>query len=60
MILVYDVQHVDMPIKLGKKKYKTFSGAKRAIMKKRGLSAKRAAAYVATIDRKQNKKRKRR
>lgn len=48
-----------MPIRLGKKKYKSFSGAKRAIMKKKGLSAKRAAAYVAVIDRKQNKKGKR-
>jgi len=47
-----------MPIKLGKKKYKTFSGAVKAIQKKKGLSKKRASAYVATVDRLQHKKKK--
>jgi hypothetical protein len=44
-----------MPVKMGKKKYKTFGSAKKAIMKKKGLSAKRAAAYVAATERYQGK-----
>lgn len=48
-----------MPIRMGKKKYKSFGGAVKAVMKKKGLSKKRASAYVATIDRRQNKKNKR-
>lgn len=47
-----------MPIRMGKKKYKTFKGAVRAVMKKKGLSKKRASAYVATVDRKEHKKKK--
>jgi hypothetical protein len=42
-----------MPIRMGKKKYKSFSTAKKAIKKKKGLSDKRAAAYVAAVERKQ-------
>ena len=38
---------------MGKKKYKTFGKAKAAVKKKKGLSDKRAAAYVATVERKQ-------
>lgn len=47
-----------MPIKMGKKKYKSFGGAAAAIAKKKGISKERAAAYVATIDRKQHPKKK--
>jgi hypothetical protein len=46
----------NMPIKMGKKSYKTFSGAVKAIQKKKGWSKKKASAYVATVDRRQNKK----
>ena len=45
-----------MPIKVKGKKYKTFTGAKNAVKKSKGLSDKKAAAYVATVDRAQNKK----
>lgn len=47
-----------MPISMGKKKYKSFKGAANAIAKKKGLSKERASAYVASIDRKQHKKKK--
>jgi hypothetical protein len=40
-----------MPVRLGKKKYKSFKGAQRAIAKKKGISMKRAAAYVASVER---------
>lgn len=40
-----------MPVRLGKKKYKTFGKARAAVQKKKGLSKKRAAAYVATVER---------
>lgn len=40
----------DMPIKVGKKRYKTFAGAERAA-KKKGVS--NPGAYVASIERKQ-------
>ena len=40
-----------MPVKLGKKKYKTFGTAAKAVAKKKGISKKRAAAYVATVER---------
>lgn len=39
-----------MPIKLGKKKFKTFSGAKKAVAKK---GIRNPAAYVAAIERAQ-------
>ena len=39
---------------MGKKKYKSFGKATAAVAKKKGLSKKRAAAYVATVERKQN------
>ena len=41
-----------MPVKMGKKTYKTFKGAQRAIAKKKGISMKRAGAYVASVERK--------
>ena len=41
---------------MGTKKYKKFSSAAAAIAKKKGWSMERASAYVATIDRIQNKK----
>lgn len=47
-----------MPLKINKKKYKSFKGAANAIAKKKGLSKERAAAYTAVIDRKQHKKKK--
>jgi hypothetical protein len=47
-----------MPIKMGKKSYKTFSGAVKAIQKKKGWSKARSSAYVATIDRAQHGKKK--
>lgn len=40
-----------MPVKMGKKRYKTFGKAKAAVKKKKGLSDKRAAAYVAATER---------
>jgi hypothetical protein len=39
-----------MPVKLGKKKFKTFKGAASSIAKKKGISKKRAAAYVAKVE----------
>jgi hypothetical protein len=42
-----------MPVKLGKKKYETFSGASAAVQKKKGISKNRANAYVAAIERNQ-------
>jgi hypothetical protein len=42
-----------MPVKLGKKKYETFSGASAAVQKKKGISKNRANAYVATMERNQ-------
>ena len=47
-----------LPIKMGSKKYKSFKGAVNSVAKKKGLSKDRAAAYVATIDRKQHPKNK--
>jgi hypothetical protein len=47
-----------MPIKMGKKKYKTFNRAAAAVVKKKGISKERAKAYVAVVDRKQHKKKK--
>jgi hypothetical protein len=47
-----------MPIKMGKKKYKSFDTAAAAVAKKKGISKERAKAYVAVIDRKQHKKKK--
>jgi hypothetical protein len=47
-----------MPIKTGKKKYKSFNTAAVAVAKKKGISKERAKAYVAVIDRKQHKKKK--
>jgi len=44
-----------MPVKLGKKSYKSFDNAKKAIKKKKGLSNKRASAYVAAVERAQGK-----
>lgn len=46
-----------MPVKLGKKRYKNFNSAKRAVMRKKHLSSKRAAAYVATVERTIKKRR---
>ena len=40
-----------MPIKLGKRKYKRFSSAVSAVSKKKHIGKKRAAAYVATVER---------
>jgi hypothetical protein len=39
-----------MPVKMGKKKFKTFKGAVKSTMKKKGLSKKRASAYVAAVE----------
>jgi hypothetical protein len=47
-----------MPIRLGKKKYKTFNKAADAVAKKKGISKERAKAYVAVVDRKQHKMKK--
>lgn len=49
-----------MPIKIGKRTFKTFNGAVRYIRRTKRFSLERAKAYVATIDRKQNKKRRKR
>lgn len=46
-----------MPVRLGKKRYKSFNSAKRAVMKKKHISGKRAAAYVATVERTIKKRR---
>ena len=42
---------------MGKKKYKTFGKAVAAVQKKKGLSKKRASAYVATVERTISKRR---
>ena len=47
-----------MPIKMGKKKYKSFDRSAAAVAKKKGISKERAKAYVAVVDRKQHKKKK--
>lgn len=47
-----------MPIRLGKKKYKSFDRAAAAVAEKKGISKERAKAYVAVVDRKQHKKKK--
>jgi hypothetical protein len=51
-----------MPIQLtvkGKQKtYKKFNSAVNAVAKAKGISKERAAAYVATVDRKQHPKKK--
>lgn len=47
-----------MPIKIGKKTYKTFGGATRAVQRE-GHTKSHAQAIVASIDRKQHPKRKR-
>jgi hypothetical protein len=47
-----------LPIKMGKKKYKSFDTAVAAVAKKKGISKERAKAYVAVVDRKQHKKKK--
>lgn len=44
-----------MPVKLGKKSYKNFASAKEAVKKSKGLSEKRASAYVASVERAQGK-----
>ena len=44
-----------MPVKLGKKKYKTFDKATEAVAKKKGISKERAAAYVASVERAKGK-----
>jgi hypothetical protein len=40
-----------LPLKIGKKKYKSFSTAASSIAKSKGISKERASAYVATIAR---------
>jgi hypothetical protein len=47
-----------MPVKLGKKRYKTFNRAAAAVAKKKGIPKKNAKAYVATVERKIAKRRK--
>lgn len=42
-----------MPVKLGKKSYKNFEGAKEAVRRDKRLSEKRASAYVASVERAQ-------
>ena len=44
-----------MPVRMGKKRYKSFGGAAAAIAKKKGISKERAAAYVAAVERKQGR-----
>ncbi len=44
-----------MPVKLGKKSYKNFASAREAVRKSKGLSEKRASAYVAAVERAQGK-----
>lgn len=44
-----------MPVKLGKKSYKNFASAKEAVKKNKGISDKRASAYVASVERAQGK-----
>jgi len=41
---------------MGKKRYKTFNSAAKAIAKKKGISMKRAKAYTAVVDRAQHKR----
>lgn len=43
-----------MPIRLFTRSYKTFAGAVRAVMRVKRISKKRASAYVAVVDRRQN------
>ncbi len=45
-----------MPIKIGKKTFKTFDGAVRYIIRRKKFSEKFAKAYVASIERKQKKR----
>lgn len=45
-----------MPIKIGKKTYKNFDAAVRAVMSAKKFTEKQARAYVATIERKQKGK----
>ena len=40
-----------MPVNLGKKSYKNSEGAKEAVKRDKGLSEKRASAYVASVER---------
>jgi hypothetical protein len=44
-----------MPVNLGKKSYKNSEGAKEAVKGDKGLSEKRASAYVASVERAQGK-----
>ena len=44
-----------MSVKLGKKSYKNSEGAKEAVKRDKGLSEKRASAYVASVERAQGK-----
>jgi hypothetical protein len=39
------------PVKIGKKKYKSFGKAVSAVSRKKHIGKKRAAAYVATVER---------
>jgi hypothetical protein len=39
------------PVRLGKKKYKSFGKAVSAVARKKHIGKKRAAAYVATVER---------
>jgi hypothetical protein len=47
---------IDLTIKGKQKTYKKFNSAVTAVAKAKGISKERAAAYVSTVDRKQNKK----
>jgi hypothetical protein len=40
-----------MPVKIGKKRYKSFGTAAGAVARKKKISPKRARAYVATVER---------
>lgn len=56
LIITYSEGYVciDMPVRMGsKKRYKTFGKAAAAIAKKKGISKKRASAYVAAVSRAQ-------
>jgi hypothetical protein len=44
-----------VPVKLGRKSYKNFASAREAVKKNKGLSEKRASAYVASVERAQGK-----
>jgi len=48
-----------MPIKIGSKTFSSFKSARDYIAKKNGWSLKRAAKYVAAIERKENPRRQR-